>query len=136
MNPLSRALTLVFCLTLTFAWRANAAATADPAVETSITRGVVFLIGTQQADGSFGQDKRHSSAMTSLSLLALACAGHQPIDRTPQGEAFQKGLKFILDPERVDANGYFGGKDGSRMYGHGITTLMLSEMLGMGTSPE
>jgi hypothetical protein len=29
-------------------------------------------------------------------------------------------------------NGYFGNKDGSRMYGHGIITLTLAEMLGMG----
>ena len=30
-------------------------------------------------------------------------------------------------------DGYLGAKDGSRMYGHGITTLMLAEMLGMGS---
>ncbi|MEO8272278.1 MAG: hypothetical protein ABI557_21395, partial [Aureliella sp.] len=38
--------------------------------------------------------------------------------------------------ERQDKHGYFGQADGSRMYGHGITTLMLAEMLGMGYSTD
>jgi len=44
----------------------------------------------------------------------------------------KKGLQFILGPNRQDKAGYFGASDGSRMYGHGIVTLMLTEMLGMG----
>jgi uncharacterized protein YfaS (alpha-2-macroglobulin family) len=41
-------------------------------------------------------------------------------------------LDFILEDERQDKTGYYGKYDGSRMYGHGIVTLMLAEMLGMG----
>jgi hypothetical protein len=44
----------------------------------------------------------------------------------------RKALGFVLRPEAQEKDGYFGQNDGSRMYGHGITTLMLSEMLGMG----
>jgi hypothetical protein len=44
----------------------------------------------------------------------------------------RKAITFVLRPDGQDAEGYFGMSDGSRMYGHGITTLMLSEMLGMG----
>ena len=43
-------------------------------------------------------------------------------------------LDYVLLPENQDATGYFGKADGSRMYGHGITTLMLAEMLGMGST--
>jgi len=39
---------------------------------------------------------------------------------------------FLLRPDVTSANGYFGQKDGSRMYGHGIVTLTLTELLGMG----
>ena len=39
-------------------------------------------------------------------------------------------------PENQDATGNLGKADGSRMYGHGITTLMLAEMLGMGTNDK
>jgi hypothetical protein len=38
----------------------------------------------------------------------------------------------VLRPDRMEENGYFGNKDGSRMYGQGIITLMLAEALGMG----
>ncbi|MGV2337256.1 MAG UNVERIFIED_CONTAM: hypothetical protein LVR18_25250 [Planctomycetaceae bacterium] len=48
----------------------------------------------------------------------------------------QRALAFVLKDDRVDAKGYFGDRDGSRMYGHGIITLMLTEMLGMGVSDE
>jgi hypothetical protein len=45
-------------------------------------------------------------------------------------------INFVLDHKHQDNEGYFGGRDGSRMYGHGITTLMLTEILGMGASLE
>ncbi len=44
----------------------------------------------------------------------------------------RKALGYVLRPEAQQPDGYFGELDGSRMYGHGITTLMLSEILGMG----
>ena len=48
----------------------------------------------------------------------------------------EEGLDFVLQEDRQDENGYFGKKDNGRMYGHGIITLMLSEMLGMGMDDE
>lgn len=48
----------------------------------------------------------------------------------------QKALTYVLSPNFQTDSGYFGKRDGSRMYGHGITTLMLTELLGMGVSPE
>ena len=48
----------------------------------------------------------------------------------------QRALVFVLGDDRVDDKGYYGRADGSRMYGHGIITLMLTEMLGMGVSDE
>ena len=47
-----------------------------------------------------------------------------------------KALDFVLQKKNQDAQGYLGARDGSRMYGHGITTLMLTEMLGMGATIE
>ena len=51
---------------------------------------------------------------------------------TPEGRAMRKALDYLLAPERQDATGYYGRYDGARMYGHGIVTLMLAEMVGMG----
>jgi hypothetical protein len=48
----------------------------------------------------------------------------------------KRALSYVLRPDRQEVQGFFGGRDGSRMYGHGITTLMLSEMLGMGVDAQ
>ncbi len=47
----------------------------------------------------------------------------------------REALDYLLDEKRAQDNGYFG-RDGSRMYGHGIVSLTLAELLGMGVSEE
>src|ERR1043165_2944639 len=59
-----------------------------------------------------------------------------PIEKHQQGAAMKKALSYVLRPDRQEVQGYFGGRDGSRMYCHGITTLMRSEMLGMGVDAQ
>ena len=109
-------------------------------VDRAVERGAAFLLSRQNAGGAFhhtGRDHHlHLNATTSLAVLALASAGHQPIDPTRQGRAMHKALGFILRDDRTDEKGYFGKVDDSRMYGHGITTLMLAEMTGMGTDRD
>lgn len=106
-------------------------------VDAAMERGIGYLMGEQFASGEIagaineGQRHQNLTAMTSLSIMAMAAAGHQPADATPQGKAMRNGLEFVLRPEALYRGHYFGN-DGSRMYGHGITTLMLAEMLGMG----
>jgi hypothetical protein len=104
-------------------------------IDKSLRRSTQYLLDKQDPDtGSIHNQMRNETAMTSLSILALGSMGHQPSDPTPEGKAMARALQFVLQPERQEADGYFGKKDGSRMYGHGITTLMLAEMLGMGTN--
>lgn len=104
-------------------------------VDRAMDRAVAYLISRQRDDGAI-IDKGHDTTMTALSIMAMASVGIQPADPTPEGRSMQKALQFILRDDRVDAAGYFGAKDGSRMYGHGIVTLMLTEMLGMGATDE
>jgi hypothetical protein len=66
----------------------------------------------------------------------MASLGTEPIPTSDAGRAMQRAIEFVLDKRNQDMEGYFGIRDGSRMYGHGITTLMLTEILGMGSSPE
>ena len=107
-------------------------------VDVAIHRGIDYLVSEQFTDGRYagaindGQNRQHMAAMTSLSIMAMAAVGHQPTDPTPQGEAMSRAIDFVLQPDNRSSEFYFG-VDGSRMYGHGITTLMLAEMLGMGT---
>ncbi len=107
-------------------------------VDRAVEQAVAYLLKNQRDDGAItDKDQRENRAvMTSLSLLAMAAVGHQPSDKTDEGKAMRRALVFVLDQKWSDRNGYYGGPDGSRMYGHGITTLMLSEMLGMGVDDE
>jgi hypothetical protein len=106
---------------------------AEDKIDEAMARASKYLMSTQDpANGGIHNKMRHETAMTSLAIMAMAATGYQPSDPTPEGEAMRKALAFVLRPEAQGKDGYFGEADGSRMYGHGITTLMLSEMLGMG----
>ena len=102
-------------------------------MDSAIDRGIAFLISQQREDGAITA-REYDTTMTSLALMALASTGVTPSTPGPSGDVARKGLSFVLGQGRQDENGYFGQADGSRMYGHGITTLMLAELLGMGSS--
>ena len=108
-------------------------------VDKAVARGIDYLISQQQTNGAIvtapPPNQPNANALTGLSIMALTAVGHRPTDDSPAGHALCKALDFILDPKRQDTvrtPGYFGGDDNSRMYGHGIVTLMLAEMVGMG----
>ena len=92
----------------------------------AIKKAVDFLISKQKKDGSFGD--KYQNALTGLSVMALMAAGHTP-DDPKHGPAIRNALNYVLSQMRND--GYLGHTDHSRMYGHGICTLMLTEAAGM-----
>ncbi len=105
----------------------------DTRVDRALELAGSFLCSQQDlGTGSIALRGRSQTAMTSLSVLALAALGHQPSDVSPEGGVMRKAIHFVVSGGNQSADGYFGQKDNSRMYGHGITTLMLAEMLGMG----
>ncbi|MEX0824994.1 MAG: prenyltransferase/squalene oxidase repeat-containing protein [Pirellulaceae bacterium] len=115
-------------------------ASVDPAlsardVSGATSRAIDYLLTRQRDDGAI-TERGHETAMTSLAILAMASVGHQPGEPTAQGESMAKALDFVLGEDRQDDSGYFGKADGSRMYGHGIATLMLTEMMGMGANQQ
>ena len=99
-------------------------------------RATQYLLQQQDEAGAISNKMRNETAMTSLSILALASVGHQAGDPSPEGQAMKKALAYVTGPDIQEKDGYLGQKDGSRMYGHGITTLMLAEMLGMGVDAQ
>jgi hypothetical protein len=94
--------------------------------DVAIEKAVAFMISQQGKDGGFGD--KHRNAITGLTVMALMAAGHTP-DSPQHGPAIRNALNFVLSQMRND--GYMGHSDNSRMYGHGICTLMLTEAAGM-----
>nr|WP_322975342.1 prenyltransferase/squalene oxidase repeat-containing protein [Aporhodopirellula aestuarii] len=104
------------------------------AVDRAVERGIDALLRYQNEDGSIA-DRGRATAMTSLAIMAFASVGVVAGEDSPRGRALDRAIEYVLRP-RNQSDGYFGRQDGSRMYGHGITTLMLTEVLGMGSSVQ
>ncbi len=107
----------------------------DDEVDQCMRKALEYLLSQQKGDGAIF-DARNQTAMTALAIMAIYSAGHMPADDTKEGKALVKALEFVLHEDRCEKNGYFGNRDGSRMYGHGIVTLMLAEALGMGVDED
>lgn len=106
-------------------------------VNDSLRRAGQFLMACQDRQtGAIHNRLRNETAMTSLAILAFSAMGHQAADPSPEGQAMKRAIDYVLRPENQEPDGYLGKADGSRMYGHGITTLMLAEMLGMGANEQ
>lgn len=113
----------------------------EQAIRRATQNGVKHLLSLQQKDGSI-HDRGHDTSMTSLTIMAMASIGILPADPTQESLAMRRAIDFVVNPSaasrpvRQDPQGYFGRADGSRMYGHGITTLMLTEINGMGADEQ
>ena len=94
--------------------------------DVAVRRALTSLRSAQTPDGAVGD--LYPIALSALSLLAHLAAGHTP-DDLAHGAWMRRSLNYVLAQQGED--GYFGHADGSRMYGHGIVTLMLAETLGM-----
>ena len=99
-------------------------------VEESVERGLRYLIGQQQQDGSFPGRHGDTAGMVSLAGLSFLAAGHTP-GRDAYGEMINRCLDYVMAQQ--NSNGYINGstwRDGS-MYSHHIATLFLAEVSGM-----
>jgi len=105
--------------------------TTDPPRDKAIRRGLEFVRRAQRANGLFGD--KFATANSSLAVMAHFAAGHTLEDQQ-HGALLRRGVSAVLAQQ--DEDGYFGKKDGSNMYGHGITALMLAEAIGMTRDDE
>jgi len=124
----------VFCA-LTPTSIADSPLDAGDEVDRCINKALNFLVTKQREDGAIS-DGGYSTAMSALAIMAMASTGTTTTDPSPRGQSMRKALEYCLKDELQDDQGYFGKKDESRMYGHGIITLMLTEMIGMGATVE
>ena len=107
------------------------ALTQEQPRDKAVKAGLDFLRRQQRPDGSASE--RYATAFTAMAVMAHFAAGHPPADRQ-YGPWLAKSINYVLSKQNAD--GYLGEADGSRMYGHGIATLMLAEALGMPRDDE
>jgi hypothetical protein len=102
-----------------------------PRVDAAVEKGLKYLAGQARPDGAFGTARNHSTATTSLSVMAFLAKGYTP-RVGPYADIIDKGIDYIIASQRPDG---LLDRDGRAWYCHTISTLMLSEVSGM-VDPE
>lgn len=101
-----------------------------PALDESVKKGLAYLAGVQNEDGSFGGGRYAKNvAITALAGLAFMADGNVP-GRGQYAGQVENALRYILD--NAAENGLIAADAANGpMYGHGFATLFLGEIYGM-----
>ena len=115
----------------------------SPASEAAVERGLAWLAMHQAGDGSWRFDLSgcrcdgacrdrgnltSTTASTAIAVLPFLGAGNTHLDG-PYRETVSRALYYLLS--RMQATPRGGDFSEGTMYGHGVTTLVLAEALGM-----
>ena len=106
------------------------------AVDASIEKAIRFLVSRQQPSGGWSIDNYggETTSATSLSIMALMASGYTPGE--PQyRDVIRRGVDYVL-AHQVENGMLIDRRGHGPMYDHGISTLMLSEVLGMVDEPQ
>lgn len=99
-------------------------------VDRAIVNALRFLALEQQPSGAWRIDQfGESTSATSLAVMAFLAAGHLP-DEGPYGQNISRGIQWVIDHQQPDGMLIHRTSHGP-MYCHGISTLMLAEVVGM-----
>ena len=107
-----------------------------PAADLAVKRALDYLASTQKPDGAwesggFGR----ATSVTSLGVMAFLAAGHVPDAPGRYRETVERGIRYVVAHQRGDGMLVSGTSHGP-MYCHGISTLMLAEVIGMTADPK
>jgi hypothetical protein len=100
-------------------------------VDEAVVRALQFLAQEQRPSGAWRIDAYgESTAATSLAVMSFLAAGHVP-GEGPYGERITRGVDWVLDHQQPDDMLAIPHQSHGPMYSHGISTLMLAEVVGM-----
>jgi hypothetical protein len=107
----------------------------SPRADAAVHRALEFLKTSQKPDGAwesggFGR----ATSVTSLAVMAFLAAGHVPGEPGPYRDTVERGIRYVLAHQRGNGMLVSNASHGP-MYCHGISTLMLAEVVGMTTDP-
>ena len=130
MIPKRFLITVLAILGLPFSVMAQERTAQQKRVDRAIVNALRSLALQQQHSGAWRVDQYgESTASTSLAVMAFLAAGHLP-DEGPYGERISRGIKWVVDHQQADGMLVHRQSHGP-MYSHGISTLMLAEVVGM-----
>jgi hypothetical protein len=109
-------------------------APANLAIDTSIRRALAHLKTTQKPSGAWDGGFGEATSITSLAVMAYLAAGHVPGAPGPYRDTVERGVRYVLDHQHADGM-LVSNNRGGPMYCHGISTLMLAEVVGMIPEP-
>jgi len=100
----------------------------------SIRRALVYLKDAQKPDGGWDAGFGRATSATSLAVMAYLASGHVPGGPGPYRGTIDRGVRYVLAHQK--ANGLLvSNTSHGPMYCHGISTLMLAEVVGMTDDP-
>ena len=109
----------------------------DARTEKTTAKGLAYLARSQRPDGSWGGGaglRQYPTAMTGLAGLALLAGGSTPT-RGQHAISVRRAVHYLLKSQRSDGHLTAPGEQRS-MYGHGFSTLFLSQAYGMAGDPS
>lgn len=96
----------------------------------SIKRALVYLKESQKEDGGWDAGFGRATSVTSLAVMAFLASGHVPGEPGPYRETIERGVRYVLAHQKPNGLLVANTSHGP-MYCHGISTLMLAEVVGM-----
>ncbi|MDB5349688.1 MAG: hypothetical protein JWN86_935 [Planctomycetota bacterium] len=107
---------------------------SDPKADAAMHRALEWLKANQKASGGWESGNHgEMTSVTSLAVMAFLSAGHVPNEPGPYREAIERGVRYVLRNQKP--NGFLvSNPSHGPMYCHGISTLMLAEVVGMAPS--
>jgi hypothetical protein len=102
----------------------------DPKAEEAVRRALEYLKTTQKPDGAWEAMFGKATSVTSLAVMAFLACGHVPGEPGPYRETIERGVRFVLKSQKPNGMLVANTSHGP-MYCHGISTLMLAEVVGM-----
>lgn len=105
-------------------------APADAKAEAAVRRALDYLKDKQKIDGAWEASFGKATSVTSLAVMAFLACGHTPGEAGPYRDAMERGIRFVLKNQKPNGLLVAATSHGP-MYCHGISTLMLAEVIGM-----
>ena len=103
--------------------------------DAAIGRALLYLRETQKDDGGWDAGFGRATSTTSLAVMAFLAAGHVPGEPGPYRDAIDRGVRYVLGHQKLNGLLVSNTSHGP-MYCHGISTLMLAEVVGMTADPD